>query len=139
MNFWDKHKSITLLYESLTKSVLDKYNLTQMEYDTLMFLHYKPEQNTLAEIVRARKSTKSHVSTSLKHLEQKGFIEKKPRKENKKYVEIFLSRRANDIVVDGVNCQKKFMKSLFRNLSDDEMNVFTEIFSKICKNAEECL
>ncbi|WP_420360620.1 hypothetical protein [Blautia glucerasea] len=33
-----------------------------------MFLHNNPQHNTAAEIVKIRKSTKSHVSTSLKKL-----------------------------------------------------------------------
>ena len=37
MHFWDRHKTITGYYESLTSSICDKYDLTQMEYDILMF------------------------------------------------------------------------------------------------------
>ena len=69
MYFWDKHKTITGYYELLSGEVCDRYGLTQMEYDILMFLHNNPQHNTAAEIVKVRKSTKSHVSTSLKNLE----------------------------------------------------------------------
>ena len=31
MHFWDRHKTITGYYESLTSSICDKYDLTQME------------------------------------------------------------------------------------------------------------
>ena len=47
-----------------------------MEYDILMFLHNNPQHNTAADIVKIRKSTKSHVSTSLKNLENKGLVER---------------------------------------------------------------
>ena len=66
MYFWDQHKTINLYYEMLTASTCDKYNLKKMEYDILMFLYHNPEYNTAADIVRIRKSTKSHVSTALK-------------------------------------------------------------------------
>ena len=68
MYFWDKHKTITSYYELLSSRICDQYGLTQMEYDILMFLHNNPQHNTAAEIVKIRKSTKSHVSTSLKKL-----------------------------------------------------------------------
>ena len=71
MYFWDKHKTITSYYELLSGEVCDRYGLTQIEYDILMFLHNNPQHNTAAEIVKIRKSTKSHVSTSLKALENK--------------------------------------------------------------------
>ena len=74
MYFWDKHKTITTYYELLSGEVCDRYGLTQMEYDILMFLHNNPQYNTAAEIVKIRKSTKSHVSTSLKNLESKGLV-----------------------------------------------------------------
>ena len=71
MYFWDKHKTIISYYELLSGEVCDRYGLTQIEYDILMFLHNNPQHNTAAEIVKIRKSTKSHVSTSLKALENK--------------------------------------------------------------------
>ena len=74
MYFWDKHKTITGYYELLSAEVCDRYGLTQMEYDIRMFLHNNPQHNTAAEIVKVRKSTKSHVSTSLKNLENEGLI-----------------------------------------------------------------
>lgn len=90
MHFWDQHKVITYYYESLSKSICEKYNLTKMEYDILMFLYNNPQFNTAADIVKVRKSTKSHVSLALKSLREKGLIEKKQSPKNKKIVEIFM-------------------------------------------------
>ena len=55
-----------------------------MEYDILMILHNNPQHNTAAEIVKVRKSTKSHVSSSLKNLESRGLIERIQSADNKK-------------------------------------------------------
>ena len=71
MYFCDEHRGITRYYEILKSSVCEKYQLRQMEYDILMFLYNNPQHNTAADIVRYRKSTKSHVSMSLKVLEEK--------------------------------------------------------------------
>ena len=84
MFFWDQHKTITSCYEKVTGSVCEKYQLTHMEYDLLMFLHNNPQHNTAAEIVKVRKSTKSHVSSSLKNLESRGLIERIQSADNKK-------------------------------------------------------
>ena len=91
MNFWDHHKAITCYYELLMSSVCQKYQLRQMEYDILMFLHHNPQYHTAADIVRVRNSTKSHVSTSLKVLEERGLIEKKVADGNKKHIDVYLS------------------------------------------------
>lgn len=89
MFFRDHHRTITCYYEKLTGAVCDKYDLTQMEYDILMFLHDNPQYNTAAEIVKIRRSTKSHVSTSLRMLEEKGLIEKRQSEDNKSTLLLF--------------------------------------------------
>lgn len=88
MHFWDQHKTITRYYEILMSSVCEKYQLRQMEYDILMFLYNNPSYRTAADIVRIRKSTKSHVSSALKVLEDRGLITRKTDEQNRKHVEI---------------------------------------------------
>ena len=139
MYFWDKHKTITSYYELLSGKVCDKYELTQMEYDILMFLHNNPQNNTAAEIVKIRKSTKSHVSTSLKNLENKKLIERKQSEENKKHVEIFLLDKAELIIEEGINAQKQFAQNVLSGLTEEEKDMCIHVFNKICNNAEEHL
>ena len=139
MHFWDRHKTITGYYESLTSSICDKYDLTQMEYDILMFLHGNPEFNTAADIVRIRKSTKSHVSTSLKNLESKGLIKRIQSADNKKHIEIVLLNDAAPIIEDGIKTQKEFAKNVLNGLTEEERSICKAVFTKICSNADEYL
>lgn len=139
MYFWDKHKTITSYYELLSGEVCDRYGLTQMEYDILMFLHNNPQHNTAAEIVKVRKSTKSHVSTSLKKLESEGFVERIQSKDNKKHIEIVLLDKAELIVEEGINAQKQFAQDVLRGLTEEEKHMCIGVFDKICNNAEEHL
>ena len=112
MYFWDKLKAITSYYELLSGEVCDRYELTQMEYDILMFLHNNPQLNTAAEIVKIRKSTKSPVSTSLKKLENRGFVKRIQSEDNKKHIEIVLLDRAALIVEAGLNAQKQIAQDV---------------------------
>ena len=139
MYFWDKHKTITTYYELLSGEVCDRYGLTQMEYDILMFLHNNPQHNTAAEIVKIRKSTKSHVSTSLKKLEEKGLVERIQSEDNKKHIEIVLLDKAKLIVEAGINAQKQFAQNVLSGLTEDEKHICINIFDKICCNAEESI
>jgi len=70
-----------------------------------MFLHNNPHHNTAAEIVRIRKSTKSHVSSSLKKLENKGLIKRKQSKDNKNIPSVLTH-------IDRTPCQKVIHNSL---------------------------
>ena len=126
MYFWDKHKTITSYYELLSGEVCDRYELTQMEYDILMFLHNNPQLNTAAEIVKIRKSTKSHVSTSLKKLENRGFVKRTQSEDNKKHIEIVLLDRAALIVEAGLNAQKQFAQDVLSGLTKEESLIMRE-------------
>ena len=139
MYFWDKHKTITSYYELLSGRVCDRYGLTQMEYDILMFLHNNPQHNTAAEIVKVRKSTKSHVSISLKNLENKGLVERIQSETSKKHIEIVLLDKAELIVEAGINAQKEFAQDVLSGLTEEEKRMCINVFNKICNNAEEHL
>lgn len=97
--------------------VCEKYDLRQLEYDILMFLYNNPKYNTAADIVRIRKSTKSHVSTSLKVLEDRGLIERRVDPANKKRVTIHLHQMANEVIEDGKWAQKEFAQDMFDGLT----------------------
>lgn len=139
MFFWDKHKTITTCYELLSSKVCDEYGLTQMQYDILMFLYNNPQHNTAADIVKIRKSTKSHVSTSLKGLEDRGLIKRLQSAENKKHIEIVLLEKAMPIIEDGIKAQKDFASNVLSGLTNEEKRICISVFDKICHNADEYL
>lgn len=139
MFFWDKHKTITTCYELLSRKVCDEYGLTQMQYDILMFLYNNPQHNTAADIVKIRKSTKSHVSTSLKGLEDRGLIKRLQSVENKKHIEIVLLENAMPIIEDGIKAQKDFASNVLSGLTNEEKRICMSVFDKICRNADEYL
>lgn len=139
MFFWDKHKTITTCYELLSSKVCDEYGLTQMQYDILMFLYNNPQHNTAADIVKIRKSTKSHVSTSLKGLEDRGLIKRLQSVENKKHIEIVLLEKAMPIIEDGIKAQKDFASNVLSGLTNEEKRICMSVFDKICRNADEYL
>ena len=101
--FWDKHKTITRYYETLARAVCERWRLTQMEYDVIMFLHAHPQLNTAADMVRERKLAKSHVSAALAALEKRGYVAKKRTATNKRVVELFLQDKANEVVHAGTD------------------------------------
>ena len=104
-----------------------------------MFLHNNPQHNTAAEIVKIRKSTKSHVSTSLKKLEEKGLVERIQSEDNKKHIEIVLLDQAEEIVEAGINAQRQFAKNVLSGMTEEEKQMCMNVFEKICNNAEERL
>lgn len=138
-HFWERHKTISCYYAALTRAACAGTGLTQMEYDIIMFLHYHPQLNTAADMVKIRKATKSHVSTALKTLEDRGFIEKRQCENNKRCNEIFLLAPAQEIVAAGMQLHHDFMHQLLEGIDRKDLDVFLNVFEKICANAEKGL
>lgn len=90
-------------------------------------------------IVKIRKSTKSHVSASLKDPEKKGLVERIQSADNKKHIEINLLSKAEPIVEAGLKAQRQFAKNVLSGLSEEEKTVCISVFQKICNNANEFL
>ena len=107
-----------------------------MEYDILMFLHNNPQHNTAAEIVKVRKSTKSHVSSSLKNLESRGLIERIQSADNKKPDD------PKDLCIyvdhcNGTSASVLGQQALSNRLTMEEKRICKEVFHKICENADK--
>lgn len=139
MLFWEKQKILIALYEKITKPVCDKYGLTQMEYDILMFLHNNPQFKTASDIVKIRQLTKSHVSASIKILESKGYLFKHYADDNKKSLILVITDAAKDIVVDGEKAQLSFGQTIFNGFSANETATCKDLFFRMCENANKVL
>ena len=126
-------------YNKMCEPILHEFDIPQVSFDILMFLNNNPQHNTAAEIVKIRKSTKSHVSTSLKKLESKGLIQREQSIRNKKYIKITLLDKAEPIVQSGIRTQKQFAKNVFSGVTKEKIDMCKEVFNKICANADECL
>lgn len=137
MNFWENRKVFTVLYDCKIKGICEKNKLTQMEYEILMFLYQNPHHNTATDIVNSRRLTKSHVSSALKSLEGKEYINRYFETNNSKTIYIELTPLSDPIVKKGLMIQEEFLESLFDGFSDEEKQMCHTFFERICENAEK--
>lgn len=135
MQFWEHQKIFLSFYRTCTKEVCQNYDLTQMEFDILMFLANNPQFDTAAEIVRIRKLTKSHVSVAVKSLIQRNLLKPFHKENNHKTVHLELLPAAQDIIRDGRQAQEQFRDQLFQGFSEEELQLFRELTDRILQNA----
>ena len=135
MLFWENQKVISNFYTQCVKPVCEKYRLTKMEYDILMFLTNNPQYDTASDIIKIRMLTKSHVSSASKSLESKGLIQTSYKTGNKKTIHISILDEASPIIKDGKNAQELFGHKLFRGFSDEEFEKCKQLFQRMCANA----
>ena len=63
-------------YAMEKRAVMEKYDMTSIEVDVMLFLANNPQFDTAAEIVSIRKIAKSHVSLAVSRLTERGYLEK---------------------------------------------------------------
>lgn len=132
--FWTSQSLIKSLYTQCVESVCAKHDLTRMELDILLFLANNPQFDTASDIIEKKRLTKSHVSTSIRSLEQRGFLSKSYTPSNHKTVHLSLCGAASEAVTDGQAAQQTFLCILFEGFSAEEHKEMQQFFSRMSSN-----
>jgi len=136
-NIFQHYAAGERLYTMTVAPVCEKYGLTYMEFTVLMFLANNPQFDTAAEIVKYRHLTKSHVSMSVRSLQERGLIQGEYREPNRRTIHLSVLEAAAPIVLDGREAQRAFGDVLFSGFSEQESARFTEFMDRIDKNIAE--
>mgnify|MGYP001769901188 CR=1 FL=1 len=127
------------LYELRMKPVSERYGLTAMELSILLFLANNPGLDTATEIVEKRHLTKSHVSTSVRSLEEKGYLKKEHRNGDHRTTHLVLLPSAMEIVEAGQKAQADFAQTLLKGFSDEEIRQLERMLCRMNDNVLEAL
>ena len=133
-NFWNMLKEVESAYNFHRRKVMNKYSLSAIEVDVMVFLANNGGLNTAADIVSVRKISKSHVSLATDELYKKGYICKKVDSANRKRICLFITPKADEIVRYGQEQQEEFMKKIGDGFSEDEKRQFFDSFDRIIDN-----
>ena len=125
------------LYERTVMPVCREYGLTYMEFTVLMFLVNNPRCDTAAQIVKIRRLTKSHVSISVKRLQERGFVQGVYFPGNQKTLHLQVTETAKPVVEAGLAAQKKFGAILARGFTQEELDQMRKLTEKIQENMKQ--
>lgn len=108
--------SLRALYSICMEPVCQRHGVTRTELDILLFLANNPQFDTAAEISSVRLLAKSHVSTSLKSLEQHGYLVKYVKEDDKRLVHLKLAAQADKVVAEGQAHQMAMLRIITAGL-----------------------
>ncbi len=131
---------MSLTKEAYLKSVspvCEKYQLTLAEFDVLMFLANNPEYDTATDIVEKRYIVKSQVSTSIKSLEQKGYLIRNYKNNNRRTLHLTICDLANPLIQDGHIAQAQFVDALMHGFSKEQKEHMKTNISILVNNLEK--
>lgn len=122
------------LYDLKMKPAAEHYGLTSMELSILLFLANNPEHDTATEIVEIRHLIKSHVSTSVRSLEENGYLKKEHRNGDHRTTHLVLLPSSEEIINAGRKAQADFMSVLTEGFSENEIHKLEEFVSRMNDN-----
>ena len=133
-NIFGHYAGTEKLYMSMVNPVCEKHGLTYMEFTVIMFLSNNPRFDTASDIVKYRHLTKSHVSMSVRSLEDKGLLKGEHHEPNRRSIHLTVLPAAEAIVADGREAQQKLFAILFDGFSPAEHDQMYAFFARIEKN-----
>lgn len=139
VNPWEDFFPIKALYSNCMEPVCKQHGIARTELDILLFLANNPQYDTAASIVEIRRLAKSHVSTSLKALERRGFLQKQYLPGNRKTVHLSLCPPSSSVISDGRQAQERFFHIMCDGLTAQEIEVMQRCFSRIHTNIKHFL
>ncbi len=127
------------LYEMRMEPISRQYGLTAMELNILLFLANNPEYDTARDIVEKRYLTKSHVSISIRSLEERGLLRREYRNGDHRTSHLVLLHASGKIIAEGQRVQAAFTATLLKGLSDAEVQIMQNLMDQMGKNLYRAL
>ena len=137
--FWDSVLLFKGVYDQALDPVAQRWNLTRMELDLLLFLANNPAHNTAAEAARLRQWTKSHVSAAVHSLQNKNLLSAEHPKDNRKTWLLFPLPAAMESIRDGQAAQRSFYQTILRGVTQEEEQSLEAIAEKIARNIRDAM
>lgn len=137
--FFIRSRGVIKLYNSLFVPLLEKYQLTQLEMDILLFLANNPPYDTARDIVDKRHLAKSHVSSGVESLADRGLLERSRQCGNRKTIHLHLTRQAAPIVEAGRAVQQQYGQILLEGFSAQEREMLFSFLERVGENVDAAL
>lgn len=139
LNLWEHQNAIKTLYAKCVGAVCEKYQISRMELDILLFLANNPRYDTATDIVEIRYLSKSQVSGAIKLLEEREWIDKVYTSDNRKTAHLRICKGAAAVIADGREAQKKFFDVVMRGFTQEEIGRMRGYTGRIWENIDSYL
>ncbi|MFG6356223.1 MAG: MarR family transcriptional regulator [Acetatifactor sp.] len=136
LNPWEHQNAIKTLYSKCVESVCVRHEITRMELDILLFLANNPCFDTATDIVEIRYLSKSQVSSSVRTLEERGYVRREYIENNKKTAHLRICDPAKAVIADGREAQEKFISVMLQGLSEEECACMKHCFARMWENID---
>lgn len=129
-------QKLLLTYAELCKPLCHDLNIPQTAFDILMFLANNTEYQTARDIVEIRKIKANLVSVNVDKLVKEGYLERQSFCEDRRKICLVCTEKAAPIIEKGRKLQEEFMKMLFNNVPNAQIDSFFQTLEMINLNLD---
>lgn len=134
IGFWEYFSLGKGFYRSCFDSVCKKHSLNRTELDIIVFLYENPDSDTATDITEKRGIAKSNVSTAIKSLTEKQYIEGYHKGENRRSIHLKLRDECRSLLEDIDEAKKTFYGTVFDGFNEEELAKITTYFYRLTDN-----
>ena len=124
------------IHRSIVELKVGLMGMTRTEHMALMYIARNERLTSQRALSEHLEITPAAVTGVLQRLEADGFIKRTLGADNR-YNEISITQKGSETVEISRGTFREIDRALFENLTDDEIDAFIEIASKIKENAEK--
>lgn len=121
-------------YNSLFEDLQKKWDMTQIEIDTLAFLANNPEYNHAQDIVNIRGISKAHVSVAIEKLVKRGWLKRLCDPDNRRCNILQITKDAKEVILKIQNIQNDYATMAFNKMNLQEQQAFVTTINQIYQN-----
>ncbi len=122
------------LYTKMFGSLCGKYELNLSEILTLLFLANNPEYDTAKEIANKLKLAKSHVSVTVRNLEEREYITGSFSGSNHRTIHLSLCAKALPVVEEARARLDEFRTVVMSGFESEERSQFSDYLKRVTNN-----
>ena len=126
-------------YNKMCQPLLEKYNLSQVSFDILMFLTNNPEYKTAQDVSEIRGIKKNLVSVHVDKLVNAGLLERGFIAGDRRKVSLTCTDKSKEIIDDGLRMQNDFYEHIVSGISKEDWKAYKRITDQVIKNTLEIL
>lgn len=123
-------------YDAMLEPICEKYSLSCTELCILMFLGEHSGVDTAKDILLFLPFTKSHVSMTVRSLEDKGYLKGEYRNGNRRTIHLILCDKADGVLKDALKARDDFQNIMLKGFNNKEKDMFKDFMERIFVNVK---
>ena len=136
LSFMESVEKIRKAYQMYSYDIINEFNLSQIDFDIIMFLNNHKDQCTAKEFSKHKNIKPNVVSFHVDKLVSNGYLEREILSGDRRKIKLIVTSKCKDIIHKGKIMQEIFYQELTKGLDKKDIEEFRKTLNIILNNAK---